>query len=48
LLPLARQLLPLSVPLSVPILIFMVEGYFQGGWWHLIIPYLIVIIVCYL
>ncbi|KAJ7843204.1 hypothetical protein B0H14DRAFT_2585846 [Mycena olivaceomarginata] len=40
----ARQLLPLSVPLSVPIVIFMVEGYFQGGWWHLIIPYLIAII----
>ncbi|KAJ7430506.1 hypothetical protein B0H11DRAFT_2392304 [Mycena galericulata] len=38
----------LSVPISLPIMIFLFEAYFLGGWRQLVIPHILAILCCYL
>ncbi|KAJ6599573.1 hypothetical protein B0H10DRAFT_1959018 [Mycena sp. CBHHK59/15] len=40
-----ERILPATVPIALPFTIFVMEAYLQGGWRHLIIPYIIEIVV---
>ncbi|KAJ7605474.1 hypothetical protein DFH06DRAFT_1147404 [Mycena polygramma] len=44
----ARPLAFQTVPLSLPVTIFIVESWIAGDWRHLILPYLIGIALCYI
>lgn len=35
-----------TIPLTIPIIIFLVEGLFLGGWRQLLIPHLIGLLFC--
>ncbi|KAJ6451365.1 hypothetical protein C8R47DRAFT_1229891 [Mycena vitilis] len=43
----ARPLAFQTVPLSLPVTIFIVESWITGDWRHLVLPYLIGIALCY-
>ncbi|KAJ6467979.1 hypothetical protein C8R47DRAFT_1078478 [Mycena vitilis] len=44
----ARPLAFQTVPLSLPVTIFIVESWIAGDWRHLVLPYLIGIALCYI
>ncbi|KAJ6467975.1 hypothetical protein C8R47DRAFT_1078474 [Mycena vitilis] len=46
--PPRKQHRTLTVPLSLPVTIFIVESWIAGDWRHLVLPYLIGIALCYI